>query len=115
MKKVACFIARKEQELWHDVIAGVESAGIKVHRKAVECETALVLDGRWINILAIPCKERVLIFHENIWVPPIEFYKPVLEIYFQKFINTTTLSKEDTIKTIIDYVNNLENQLHKEE
>ena len=82
----------------------LELKGYEVYPTVEKCGRAIILGGRHENPTSFNC-EKVLIHVGIEWDSRWDFFKPILEEYYDKMIDITGMSLPKAAQTIIEQCN----------
>lgn len=98
---------------WKETIEHLERRKRTVYTEPVEADLSIVLSGLLENP-AIVRGKRVLAFKPQEWMPEIPppkgwmLYYPILQKYYDDFIDLSGLNPRKSAKRIIEYINGID-------
>jgi hypothetical protein len=113
MANVKVFLGRGEHPDWNKIGKALTDKGVDVCTGKATADVSIVLSGHGTNTLCLTGK-KVLVYSTYEWMrgvqPPLGFdlFKPVLDEYYDDFINLTGIEMKDAADKIIKYIRGLD-------
>lgn len=106
MANVALLLSDYESPVWREVIALYDG---QVYGTPQEADVSIVLGGKRANPMAVKGK-RILAYNKKEWIGWAYIYRPILEEYYDEFLDLSGLTAGQTVDKITEYV---EHTTHK--
>ena len=91
---------------WLPMIRALQDKHLDVHAFPATAKYSIVLSGRNENPIALSGK-KILVFHRDEWMPDLfgwRLFKPILDEYYDEFLDVTGLDFGTAVKKVVDYI-----------
>jgi len=114
VRSVGIFRSDRGHKDWNLLTGILKKRDVKVHDNIADADVSIVISGRFINLLILKGK-KVLAYNAHEWLGNVpvpsgfNMYKPVLDEYYDDYIDLTGISVEDCAEKIIKYIGKCNN------
>lgn len=119
--KAKVFKSKIGMESWVEVINILKENGIDILTESEETDVSIVLSGAWENAGILQGK-RILFYDIKDWMEKepdrlepykFELYRPILEEYYDEFINLSDMSNKGKANEILAKIKEIKNESKK--
>ena len=103
MPKIEYFYSErsKGRPHWQEVYIALKEKGITIHIEPKSCDYSVVLGGCFVNPIPLQGKKILAVNTQEWQAAKWEFmFRPILEEYYDKMINVTGCTPEETLELI---------------
>jgi len=119
--KAKVFKSKIGMESWVEVINILKENGIDILTESEQTDVSIVLSGAWENAGILQGK-RILFYDIKDWMEKepdrlepykFELYRPILEEYYDEFINLSDMSNKGKANEILAKIKEIKNESKK--
>ena len=119
--KAKVFKSKIGMESWVEVINILKDNGIDILTESEQTDVSIVLSGAWENAGILQGK-RILFYDIKDWMEKepdrlepykFELYRPILEEYYDEFINLSDMSNKGKANEILAKIKEIKNESKK--
>lgn len=119
--KAKVFKSKIGMESWVEVINILKENGIDILTESEQTDVSIVLSGAWENAGILHGK-RILFYDIKDWMEKepdrlepykFELYRPILEEYYDEFINLSDMSNKGKANEILAKIKEIKNESKK--